>query len=1684
MQFQNVFVRMRLRWLRTAVVAPALLCVLPAMAAVSVSNVPLSKPNNVPGNLVLVPSVEWPTVVTQANDPGVNEGSANYSTTATTTCPSGYTLNSGTCQLSVPATGNCAAGFELSGGSCVASTSPNSSTTYSCPTNYSPTSGVTSSTTCTRRTTSSCYSGYSASGSGSNRTCSGPPIATTAYSCPSGYSPTSGVTASTTCTRTGSNPTYSCPTGTASGSGSSMICIVATATPTTAFSPYAGYFNPSLCYAYHYDPVEANRYFYPVSQTTTVSGNAFQCAGQTGGTPTQKLWSGNYLNWVSMQAIDTFRLALTGGYRVHRPADGTPPTVTMTVATANGYTTVSKATSEMPDVTYLEKANADRWDDSYVKLRRIVAGSDAAGATPAAATNSGFRARIGALRNQMWFAPNVNQAMGSGRAFNDPRALALPITNGAQDEPGGATGTGFPAVPYDPAYHTLPNADTSTAVSSAACGVNEPGCEPTTPLCSSGTSWNGSACTGQTTSSSSTTELLCTNATYPYFYSSGSTRRCQRSSSNTSNIAFNSACANSTSGNTVTQVTFPSSGSNRSCTLTSTTTTTITGTATPQYLHTTYGRNQVYAVSVRVKVCDGTLDTRDFCTAYGNNYKPEGLLQKNASRVRYSLFSYLTETGQQRQGGVMRARQKFIGPIGAEEQAGIEKPYPDRSRIVGIDNPEWDPVTGVFINNPDSTDASATTTNVGSCGTTLPPDGSNCQIQYSGVINYLNRFGQILTGQPTLKSYDNLTEMYYTALRYLRGLVNISSFSNLTKASSGSDLSASGALAKYQNTDGLPVIDDWYKTGANTAVTQWNASTPARTTGTDGDPMLYQCQTTVVLGIGDTSTQSEDDQTDRSKDSGAPADTWRGYTEYTSGGGGRGNVAGLAYWAHVNDIRDDIPNMDIINRTPGSKRGQTISTYWVDVVERNDLFAKNTNQYYNATKYGGYIIPDDDWGSDGNATRRNTSWFDSNKGLWSAATQTVKTATGLGGTGDYYLPDNMYLANNGQKMIDGLNSAFQKISEDLAGSGASLAANSTRLDTGTTTYQAVYFSRDWRGDLKAFAVNSNGSIAATPTWQASNRLPAAASRNIKTCTGDCDEAAHLVNFSTTTTFDSKNDLCANSASCASGEANAKIEYLRGSAANERRNGGTLRSRTSVLGDIINSQPVFVGAPNANLYANRTFAAEYATFANTNSVRTRRKMIYVAANDGMLHGFNAEATTVSGVQPGQEVFAYMPKAVIKNGIKNIALPNYGAQENPHQFYNDGELAVADVKIGSSWKTVLVGTTGRGLAKAVYALDVTDPANVALLWERSAGDGQLNADHIGQVVGKPVIARIATASGAKWVALIGNGYNSANDRPALLQFDLATGALSVYTTTGSSDDDGLSPPAAWISDATVNTNISTQAYAGDLNGNVWEFDLDENGGAGTRLFAATDASGNPQPITGGLMVSKKKADNSVWAFFGTGSFLSTFGTDDGRQTWYGLIVQGEDKVNASHTRSDLRQRRIMAESPGTDTRLAARGISAAVDGDMEGKKGWFIDLLSPPNPPGTAKGERMVTPNQFQGSLLIGTSRVPTTNTDPCNPSGAGWIMALDPFLGSPPTSPFFDVNDDGRFTTTVNGDVVTDADGNTYVAAGVGFGSIPNNPIFVGHTMLVSFDDATTGTVNTRGTIGEVRRLSWREVVGQ
>jgi type IV pilus assembly protein PilY1 len=716
-----------------------------------------------------------------------------------------------------------------------------------------------------------------------------------------------------------------------------------------------------------------------------------------------------------------------------------------------------------------------------------------------------------------------------------------------------------------------------------------------------------------------------------------------------------------------------------------------------------------------------------------------------------------------------------------------------------------------------------------------------------------------------------------------------------------------------------------------------------------------------------------------------------------------------------------------------------------------------------------------------------------------------------------------YSATDPQAFTSGIQDALKRASERV-GTGASLAANSTELKTGAMAYQANYFTGSWKGELKALALDPNtGGVAVTPTWTASGALPGATSRNIHSFNTDPDVAKDpSVAYVVFKVVDDKLPSLSTAQLALLGKdetaRKAMVNYLRGDATNEQRNNGGFRDRNTPLGDIVNSQPIYVGAPDPNQFYGENFTGitgtkPYSGFASgttdsagvftASAASSRTQLIYVASNDGMLHAFSAE--------DGKEVYAYLPGAVINANVADLSNPAYGSGNTPHQFYNDGELTVADVYMNSDWHTVLVGTTGRGTAKAVYALDITDPksdgSGIKVLWERSAGDAAAdgNSKYIGQIVGKPVIAQVADGD---WAVLVGNGYNSSAGTSALLQFELSDGSLSVHSTTDTSVDNGLAAPVTWMGNST-NDGISTVAYAGDLLGQVWSFALNSNNKStpttkGVLLFTAKDSAGKVQPITAGMLVGKKPNTNQLWLFFGTGEYLTQADlSDKSVQTWYGLIVQDTDTpalvTSLSKGRTALLQRFITAEtvgsagdptaSPPVPPSLPARVVSAAgtnSDGtsDMTGKSGWYMDLQTPATDSNgattyTSKGERMVLPNQFQGSLLLGTTRVPVA-ADLCNPSGTGWVMAIDPFTGTNPKDSFFDFNGNGVID---DGDMVTIGD-KKYPAAGIGFSSLPNSPIFVGANMLMSFDNGTTSSLKTAGTTGLAQRVSWRELVNQ
>jgi type IV pilus assembly protein PilY1 len=1011
----------------------------------------------------------------------------------------------------------------------------------------------------------------------------------------------------------------------------------------------------------------------------------------------------------------------------------------------------------------------------------------------------------------------------------------------------------------------------------------------------------------------------------------------------------------------------------------------------------TFDAGTTYEASVRVKVCVAEL-LESNCRQYDNGYKPEGLIQANSSNMRYSAFGYINDnssgsSNRNSEGGLMHARMKYVGPDRVD----------DNNNEQSNPNKEWDENTGVFIANPDPEDALAT------------PSG-NSIIVNSGVIGYINKSG-LIRDDTEFKRFDNVSELFYTAYRYMKGLGNRAEYIDLP--------ADEGARARLVG--GLPIID-------------WTANEA-------DDPIQFECQNNFFLGIGDTNTHRDtrlpkDDDPLSAENFAllrAQISDEEGGVNVTGAGTGSDYISVLAYDANTSDLR---PNMD---------GKQTASTYWIDILE-SGLKGRKTNAYWLAAKYGGLKVPDEF-----DPYSIPSTFPDS---LWHTSGETLSNGN--------LRPDNFYVVASAQDMVDGLTRAFADIQKEQTGNRSSLALNSTKLEAGSATFQAEYTSGIWTGELSAFTLDEDtGELPLDentgkliPDWTASSKLPQPASRIIKTWNG-----SSFVNFTTIADIDNgtlTDLLKADSGTSASYTAIDVVNYLRGDRTNEDNSTG-LRVRQGVLGDIVNSQPVFIGNPKPGLFRGQTFsgASDFETWAGDLS---RTPTVYVGSNDGMLHGFNA---TTGATNSGVETFAYVPKTVIENGLGELANPAYN-----HRYFVDGELTVADAYDGDKWRTILVGTLGAGgvakdrstTSNAIFALDVTDPDAVEFLWEKNATD----IPGLGINLGKPVIAQIADGN---WSVLLGNGPNSTGNKAQLISINLFTGTGAVKVTEMSADiANGLSAVRTWDSDG---NGLTDTVYAGDLQGNLWKVTgLANTAPTVQKLFQARDASDNPQPITSSPLAGRSPFSQEVWLFFGTGQYLNTSDlSDTSVQTWYGI---NDDESTTTVSRSDLLERKILLDVPVTAD-VSARVIEAGAREDLLGKRGWYIELL--PNGTGPAVGERMVTPNQFQGSALIGNTRIPDAS-DPCAPTGRGVIMSIDPFTGARLVETFFDLNGDGVF----NSDDMVEIDGVDTVVSGVGLSTGFSNPSFLGQKMYIPTDDGEISTLDIQPFTTGASRTSWRELI--
>jgi type IV pilus assembly protein PilY1 len=662
-----------------------------------------------------------------------------------------------------------------------------------------------------------------------------------------------------------------------------------------------------------------------------------------------------------------------------------------------------------------------------------------------------------------------------------------------------------------------------------------------------------------------------------------------------------------------------------------------------------------------------------------------------------------------------------------------------------------------------------------------------------------------------------------------------------------------------------------------------------------------------------------------------------------------------------------------------------------------------------------------------------------------------------------------YSAQDSTTLASGLADAFASVTRGTSSSSA-VAFNTTTLDTGSQVYQATFNPSDnWHGDLLAFDLSIDGSIAATPDWHASDVLDAKApsARVILTYNEASKQGIAFKTLSDLSTMQ-QNDLNTSSSGTADGLGQARLDYLRGVRTDEDA-GNFFRERTSVLGDIVYSNPVYVGPPQSGYSDDPAFGG--GTYAGFNP--SRASVIYVGSNDGMLHGFNES--------DGEEVFAYIPNMLFSNaaneGLHYLTDPAY-----EHRYYVDLSPTVADVFINSHWRTVLIGgyrAGGRGL----FALDVTDPdgigdddADSTVLWEFTSADD----NSLGHSFSKPTMALMEND---KWAAVFGNGYNDLGDGEAklfILYLDegmdrtWSSGDYKVITTSvGSSGDrNGLSTPALVDTDG---NGKADRVYAGDLKGNLWAFDLSDpdNDAAwdvdyGKALFNAT--AGSAQPITSKPVVARNPAtsltiDNTpnILVFFGTGQYMVNGDkTSTSTQTFYGVWDNNDVGGGSTLTRANLWEQDLDPSST-TDIRVVS-----SVAENYATQYGWYFDLPT--------SGERVVVDPKIRGEYVFFNTLIPDPNT--CNTQGYGWLMALRMVNGGEPQSPVFDINNDGH----VDENDQIGEDDNKKNPSGVRLDGIPAGSNFLEDYMYTPDDDGDidvrmidAGDNNVRG------RLSWREV---
>lgn len=878
------------------------------------------------------------------------------------------------------------------------------------------------------------------------------------------------------------------------------------------------------------------------------------------------------------------------------------------------------------------------------------------------------------------------------------------------------------------------------------------------------------------------------------------------------------------------------------------------------------------------------------------------------------------------------------------------------------------------------------------------------------------------------------------------------------------------------------------------------------------DPMEYACQKnfTIVATDGywnETTTPYQIDGSTQIGNQDGSEDR-----PYYDGNGATNTLADIAEYYYKTDIRSSTFS-NTTNRSTGtdvssnsySNGQQRMYTYTLGLGASG--YMQYDSSYATATSGDYYDV------ANGTATSSSTLssgvciWQSSGSCNWPTPKNNSQTGiddlwhAAVNGRGTYYS------AGSPAELKEGLTDFVNSVSATMANS-ASVAASTVNLTESTDAYAFAtwYCSAKWYGEFARYSIDaSTGDVASSPDW-AESGAPSECSSSSTTTTAVLDgttwsarkiytydptnTSSSLISFnwdsltSTMKTYfqmahiSGLSQMCTSGTSCLASSSQVDsttagtttgagginlVNFLRGDRSNEGTSSSSYYfARTHVLGDIVNAQPVYVGAPSYS-YTD----SGYSSYKSSQSSRT--PMVYIGANDGMLHAFQ--------VSNGAETWAYIPSMLLPNLYK-LADKNYASN---HANFVDGGLTKADVYYSGAWHTILVGGLGQG-GRGFYALDVTTPSSPTVLWEftynTSAGSNYIMDADLGYSYGTPIVTKLSDGT---WVVLVTSGYNNVSPGTGhgiLWVLNAATGAViqkidngmgsSSGTVTGCSTapcPSGLAKVAGWVDSST--NNLVTQVYGGDLYGNVWRFDISSltaSGGSATTQLLATlsDGNGTRQPVTAAPELGYPNSQQVVYV--GTGEYLGTsdmsttqtqsvYAIKDpltGSSTTSAIYSNPRSLACSSSTETDCFVKNVLTDSSGTRTASAAiSGISMS----FSSKDGWFADLPE--------SGERVNTDLSLASGTLVVLSNAPTVS-NACSQGGSSWLNYFSYTTG-----------------LAVSGNTVGVLISSSSLASGATLVKTSTGAI----KAIVSLSDGSTTTkdIPSSSSSTGTRRLFWREL---